>query len=65
MERLTLWASKLYLRSQQGLQREEGQTMAEYALILALVAVVAIGAFKLLGNNISSKVSSIASQVGP
>ena len=65
MERITLFAGKLYLRAQQGIQREEGQTMAEYALILVLVAVAAIGAFKLLGNNISTKVSSIASQIGP
>jgi Flp pilus assembly pilin Flp len=65
MERITLLAGELYLRMQQGLKREEGQTMAEYALILTLVAVVAIGAFKLLGGNIKSQVSRIASQVGP
>jgi Flp pilus assembly pilin Flp len=65
MERITLWTGELYLRLQKGIAREEGQTMAEYALILVLVAVAAIGAFKLLGTNINSKVSSIASSVGP
>jgi len=65
VERISLWTAGLYLRLQKGIARDEGQTMAEYALILALVAVVAIAAFKLLGNNINSKVSNIASQVGP
>jgi Flp pilus assembly pilin Flp len=65
MERITLWTAGLYLRLQNGIKRDEGQTMAEYALILVLVAVAAIGAFKLLGGNINSKVSSIATQIGP
>jgi Flp pilus assembly pilin Flp len=65
MERITLWAGQLYMRAQQGIKREEGQTMAEYALILVLVAVAAIAAFRLLGKNISAKVSSIATQIGP
>jgi len=65
MERISLWTAGLYLRLQNGIKREEGQTMAEYALILVLVAVAAIGAFKLLGTNINSKVSNIASSVGP
>jgi Flp pilus assembly pilin Flp len=65
MERMSLWAGKLYVRLQQGLAREEGQTMAEYALILALVAVAAIAAFELLGTNVSAKVSKVATSIGP
>jgi Flp pilus assembly pilin Flp len=65
MERMTLWTARLYLRLQTGLKREDGQTMAEYALILVLVAVAAIAAFRLLGTNISAKVSKIATAVGP
>ncbi|MCL6612983.1 MAG: Flp family type IVb pilin [Peptococcaceae bacterium] len=34
-----------------------GQGMAEYGLIIALVAVAAIVAFRLLGTGISSKVN--------
>jgi Flp pilus assembly pilin Flp len=64
MTRISLWAGELYLRVQRGIERDEGQTMAEYALILVLVAVAAIAAFKLLGNNISSKVSKIATDIG-
>jgi pilus assembly protein Flp/PilA len=65
VERINFWTAGLYLRLQDGLRRQEGQTMAEYALILVLVAVAAIAAFRLLGTNISSKVSKIATAVGP
>ena len=41
-------------------RREEGQTLSEYALILVLIAVVAIVAVTLLGNQISSVINSIA-----
>jgi Flp pilus assembly pilin Flp len=64
MERITLWGAGLYLRLQNGVKRQEGQTMAEYALILVLVAVAAIAAFRLLGTNISAKVSKIATSIG-
>jgi pilus assembly protein Flp/PilA len=43
--------------------REEGQTLAEYALILALIAVVAVAALTLLGGNISSTLSGIAGSI--
>ncbi|NPA91325.1 MAG: Flp family type IVb pilin [Chloroflexi bacterium] len=40
--------------------REEGQDLAEYGLILALIAIVAIGALTLLGGRISSVLRSVA-----
>jgi len=44
--------------------REEGQALVEYALILALVAVVAIGALELLCDNVSSRLDEIANAIG-
>jgi pilus assembly protein Flp/PilA len=41
------------------LRREEGQGLAEYALILALIAIVAILALTFLGTQISSILSDI------
>ncbi len=42
---------------------EEGQGLAEYGLILALIAVVCIAALTLLGTNISSTLNNIAGSV--
>jgi Flp pilus assembly pilin Flp len=42
------------------LPREEGQSLAEYALILALIAVVAIAALRILGTNILDILGRIA-----
>ena len=36
------------------LNDEQGASMAEYALLLALIAVTAIGALQLMGGSISS-----------
>jgi len=36
-----------------------GQSMAEYAIVLATVAVVALGAYKLLGTQISSYINTV------
>ena len=43
-----------------GLEREEGQGMAEYALIIALVAVVLIGALGFLSGGIDTLFKSIS-----
>ncbi len=45
------------------LKREEGQTMAEYGLLIALVAIAVILAVTLLGTNLSSAFSTIADKV--
>ena len=42
---------------------EEGQGLAEYALILALIAIVAIVALLFLGSQISSILSVIGSSM--
>jgi pilus assembly protein Flp/PilA len=41
--------------------REDGQGLAEYALILALIAIVVIGVVTFLGGQITSIFSRIAS----
>jgi pilus assembly protein Flp/PilA len=45
------------------LRREEGQTMTEYAVLLALIAVVVITALLLLGPKIASIFTYITSQI--
>ena len=42
---------------------EEGQGLAEYALILALIAIVAIIALIFLGNQVSSILSTVGGSV--
>jgi pilus assembly protein Flp/PilA len=45
------------------LQDEAGVTAIEYALIAALIAVAAIAAFTLVGANLSTTFSYVASQL--
>ena len=40
--------------------KEEGQGLAEYALILVLVAIVCVAALLLLGGNINSVLCNVA-----
>ena len=44
-------------------QNEEGQGLVEYALIIALVSIVAIGALQFLGQKSSNTLSNAASQL--
>lgn len=50
----------LMLRIIAKLQDEEGQALAEYGLLLGLIAVVAIGALTALGLAMIDKIQSIA-----
>ena len=45
------------------LRRDEGQTLAEYALILALIAILAILALLFLGGQIQSILSQIGKAI--
>ena len=42
---------------------EEGATMVEYGLIVALIAVVCISAVVLVGTRLSSQFNSVANQI--
>jgi pilus assembly protein Flp/PilA len=44
-------------------QAEQGQGLAEYALILALIAIVAIVALLFLGGQVSTILSDIGSSI--
>ncbi len=44
-------------------KEESGQGMAEYGLILALVAVLAIAGFRFLGTEINTKVESVGNTI--
>ena len=54
----------LYLRVMDLIQRDEdGQGLAEYALILALIAIVAIIALIFLGGQVSTILSTVGNSV--
>ena len=52
-----------YLRARFG-RDERGASLVEYALLVALIAVICIVAIAFLGKSASSKFSSVGSSVG-
>jgi pilus assembly protein Flp/PilA len=46
------------------LHREDGPTAVEYAVMLALIIVVCLGAIGLLGQNANSTSGTVGSSVG-
>jgi pilus assembly protein Flp/PilA len=54
----------LYIRVMEWVNRdEEGQGLAEYALILALIAIVAIIALIFLGKQVSGTLSTVGKSI--
>ena len=51
-----------FLRARAG-RSERGASLVEYALLVALIAVVCIGAVTLLGTSANSKLGSAASSI--
>ena len=50
---------RAYLAAQALKDREEGQALVEYALLLSLIAVVSIGILTALGHSVSKIFSSV------
>ncbi len=63
-ESITTFSQKAYARLVTTFSREDGQAMAEYGLILALVAVVVVAALAYLGYAIFGKTNSVSSNLG-
>lgn len=58
MSKIKNWAISKVAKLQTT-QDEEGQGLAEYGLILALIAVVCIGVLGLLGGDIAAKLEEV------
>jgi Flp pilus assembly pilin Flp len=44
-------------------QREEGQSMAEYAVVLAVITIAVFGALGLLSGNIVNAINRVATYI--
>lgn len=62
MSKIKNWAISKVAKLQTT-QDEEGQGLAEYGLILALIAVVCIVALRLLGTNIAAALNQVAGSI--
>jgi pilus assembly protein Flp/PilA len=55
--------SRIYIQSvlslRDALRRQEGQTMTEYGVLLALIAVIVIASVAVLGNKISDVFTAV------
>ena len=51
------------LRLFNALKREEGQTMAEYGVVLAVITIAVFGALALLSGNIVSAINRVAAYI--
>jgi len=56
-------ATVAYAWVKTSLKKEEGQTMAEYGIILAVVAVLAIAAFATLQGGITGLLTSVTNSL--
>ena len=65
MELISYWQGTVapYLRARFATKSERGASLVEYALLVALIAVVCIVAVTLLGKNASTKFSSVGSAI--
>jgi pilus assembly protein Flp/PilA len=55
------WMTRVLVRA----RRDEGQDLLEYALLVALIALVAVGAITLAGTNVNTIFGQIAAALTP
>jgi Flp pilus assembly pilin Flp len=52
--------TRTMIRAKDAMQREEGQALVEYTLILALISVVSIVVLKTIGLDVKEKLEAVA-----
>jgi Flp pilus assembly pilin Flp len=52
------------MRTQVTLWSEEGQDIAEYAVMVAVILLIVVGTLRLIGSNSNTVFSSVASAIG-
>lgn len=63
MTQLRTLIAFLMIDPSEAVKRQEGQTLAEYALILALIAVAVVGIVVILGGKIGDLFDKIGSNI--
>ena len=66
MDLVSYWKNIVapWLQARINPESERGAALVEYALLVALIAVVCIGAITLIGKNANTKLSSVGSSLG-
>jgi pilus assembly protein Flp/PilA len=54
-----MFASFLFNWVKENMKREEGQAMAEYGIILALIAAIVIGVLVILGTKVLNALNTV------
>ena len=64
-----IWLQEMYAQATEAFRsfrdREEGQGLVEYALILVLVSVISIGVLTLLGTDIEAVFNEVRAALTP
>ena len=58
-----MFITKLYVATQVALANKKGAAMVEYALLAALIAVVAVAAITSLGTGVSAKFQALSTSI--
>ena len=65
LNQITLWQAMLvgWVRGHLPAKDDTGASLVEYALLLALIAVVAIGALVFLGGTVNNTLNNVANAI--
>jgi pilus assembly protein Flp/PilA len=63
MNKMLLWQVVTWLKHVFVRDDEKGASLVEYALLLALIAVVAVAALQFLGHTVSNTLNNVANSI--